>query len=145
MCTTRFNIQKFYILSTDFIYVFCAHLRTNTIISLYSINWLVFIIETEIVYCVVRTRATHSFQTVKNNLPFDTEKHITSKSQVYRLLSEVIIQCYYKYARTLLLSGTELRLAKLKTGICSQISTCEVITKQAPQNFPGRAIKISIV
>ena len=35
------------------IYVFCVDLRT-AIISLYSINWLVFITETEYVYCAVR-------------------------------------------------------------------------------------------
>ena len=30
-------------------------LRTTAIISLYNINWLVFITETECVYCAVRT------------------------------------------------------------------------------------------
>jgi len=36
------------------IYVFCVDLRT-AIISLYNINWLVFITEMECVYCEVRT------------------------------------------------------------------------------------------
>jgi hypothetical protein len=38
------------------IYVFCVWISEQTaIISLYSINWLVFITETECVYCAVRT------------------------------------------------------------------------------------------
>ena len=106
----QFNIQQFYVLPTQFIFVFCVYLRTNSdyvpiqhkltgfsnraanlqspmvtkcttslafnnstfcphsvfmcfvwiseqtvIISLYRINWLVFITETECVYCAVRT------------------------------------------------------------------------------------------
>jgi hypothetical protein len=51
----QFNIQQFYILLTQCIYVFCVDLRINSIISLYNINWLVFITETENVYCTVRT------------------------------------------------------------------------------------------
>ena len=50
----QFNMQQFYVLPTLCIYVFCVYLRT-AIISLYSINWLVFITETECVYCAVRT------------------------------------------------------------------------------------------
>jgi hypothetical protein len=30
LCTTRFNIQKFYVLPTQCIYVFCTDLRTNS-------------------------------------------------------------------------------------------------------------------
>jgi len=41
----QFNIQQFYVLPTQCIYVFCVDLRTKAIISLYSINWLVFIRE----------------------------------------------------------------------------------------------------
>ena len=39
-------------------YVFCVDLRTN------SIKWLVFITETECVYCVVRTRSLYIIQVV---------------------------------------------------------------------------------
>ena len=40
----QFNIQQFYVLPTQCIYVFCVDLRKKTaIISLYSINLLVFI------------------------------------------------------------------------------------------------------
>ena len=113
ICTTRFNIHKFYVLPTQFIYVFCVDLRTNSdyfpiqheltgfynrdevcllrgtdwvliynstfcphsvfmcfvwiweqtaIISLYSINWLVFITETECAYCAVRTGSLYTIQ-----------------------------------------------------------------------------------
>ena len=51
----QFNIQQFYVLPTQCIYVFCVDLRTNKDFSLYSINWLVFITETECAYCAVRT------------------------------------------------------------------------------------------
>jgi hypothetical protein len=30
LCTTRFNIHKFYVLPTQCIYVFCVDLRTNS-------------------------------------------------------------------------------------------------------------------
>jgi len=111
ICTTRLNVQKFHVLSTQCIYVFCMDLRTNSdyfpiqhwltgfynwdgvcllrgtdwvfiynstfcphsvfmcfvwiweqtaIISLYSINWLVFITETECVYCAVRTGSLYT-------------------------------------------------------------------------------------
>jgi len=48
----RFNIQQFHVLPTQCVYVFCVNLRT-AIISLYNINWLVCITETECVYCAV--------------------------------------------------------------------------------------------
>jgi len=51
----QFNIKKFYVLPTQCIYVFCVDLRKTAIISLYNINWLFFITETECVYCAVRT------------------------------------------------------------------------------------------
>jgi hypothetical protein len=54
VCTTRRNFKKFYILPTHCIYGFCEDFRKK-IISPYNINWLVFITETECVYCAVRT------------------------------------------------------------------------------------------
>jgi hypothetical protein len=59
---SQFNIQQFYVLPTQCIYVFCVDLRTNSDISLYSINWLVCITETESVYCAVRTRTLNTIQ-----------------------------------------------------------------------------------
>jgi len=44
-------------------YVFCMDLRTM-IISLYSFNWLVFITETESVYCAVRTGSLYITQSM---------------------------------------------------------------------------------
>jgi hypothetical protein len=46
----QFNIQQFYVLPTQRIYVFCMDLRAE-IISLYSLNWLVCGMETE---CLLR-------------------------------------------------------------------------------------------
>jgi hypothetical protein len=54
----QFNIQQFYVLPTQCIYVFCVYMRTNSDISLYSINWLVFITETVSVYFAVRTESS---------------------------------------------------------------------------------------
>ena len=53
--TTRFNIEQFYFLSTQWIYVFVRISEQSAIISLYNINWLVIRTETEYVYCAVRT------------------------------------------------------------------------------------------
>jgi len=39
----QFNIQQFYVLPTQCMYVFCVDLRTNSDYCLYSIIWLVFI------------------------------------------------------------------------------------------------------
>ena len=119
----QFNNHKFYVLPTQFIYVFCVDLRTNSdyfpiqhwltgfynryltlyspvvticttsltfnnstfcphtvfmcfvwiseqtaIISLYNIIWLVFITDTQCVYCAVRTG---SINKTRINLPFN--------------------------------------------------------------------------
>ena len=63
LCTTRFNTQKFFVLPIRCIYVFCMDLRTNSeISSLYIINWMVFITETESVYCAVRAVSLNVIQ-----------------------------------------------------------------------------------
>jgi hypothetical protein len=51
--TTRFNIQKFYMVLTLRL-VFCTDLRTATF-AWYVINWLVFITMMESVYSTVQT------------------------------------------------------------------------------------------
>ena len=51
----QLNSQQFYVLPTQCICVFCVDLRTNSDYFLYSVNWLVFITETESVYCAVCT------------------------------------------------------------------------------------------
>ena len=54
----QFNIQQFYVLSTQCVSV-CVDLKKKTaIIFFYSINWLVFITEAEFVHCAVRTGFT---------------------------------------------------------------------------------------
>ena len=56
ICTTMLNIHKFYVLPTHCIMCFVWIWEQTAIISLYGINWLVCITETECVYCAVRAR-----------------------------------------------------------------------------------------
>ena len=51
----QFNIQQFYVLLHTVFMCFVWIWEQTAIISLYSINWLVFITETECVYCAVWT------------------------------------------------------------------------------------------
>ena len=52
----QFNIQQFSVLPTRSLCMCFVWISEQTaIISLYSISWLVFITETECVYCAVRT------------------------------------------------------------------------------------------
>jgi hypothetical protein len=48
------NGEQYYVLPTQCIYVFCVISEQTAIISLYSINWPVFITLTRCVYCPVR-------------------------------------------------------------------------------------------
>jgi hypothetical protein len=59
----QFNIQQFYVLPTQCIYVFCVDLRTkHKLFPLCNINWLIFITETESVYSAVGVRSGHELQ-----------------------------------------------------------------------------------
>ena len=49
----QFNTQQFHVKSTQYIYA---------IISLYSVNWPVFITERDCVYCAVRTGSIYVIQ-----------------------------------------------------------------------------------
>jgi hypothetical protein len=56
ICTATFNIQKFSMFRPHSVFMCFVWISEQTaIISLYSINWLVFITETKCVYCAVRT------------------------------------------------------------------------------------------
>ena len=75
-----------------------------------------------------------------------SEIHLTSPSHVYWLLREdiiILLQIWQNVSTDRKWTATR----KMKRGICSQIPTCEAITKKkkAPQSFPGSAIKFSIV
>ena len=61
ICTTRFNIQQSYVLPTQLYLCFVWISEQTAIISLYNINWLIFITETESVYCAVRTESVTLF------------------------------------------------------------------------------------
>ena len=58
----QFNIQQFSVLSAQCMYVFVWIWEQTAIISLYSINWLVFTTETKCVYCAVRTGSLYIIQ-----------------------------------------------------------------------------------
>jgi len=61
ICTTGFNYRKFYVLPTQcFVWIW----EQTAIISLYSINWLILIKETESVYCAVRTDCLNIIQSI---------------------------------------------------------------------------------
>ena len=60
----QFNIQQFSVLPTQCIMCFVWILEQTTIISLYSINWLVCITETESVYCAARTGYLYIIQVI---------------------------------------------------------------------------------
>lgn len=52
-CTTYTNIQKFSILPTQCIYLFCMILTINTVLSLNNINGLAVAMKKHCVYCAV--------------------------------------------------------------------------------------------
>ena len=52
----QFNIQPFYVLPTHTVFICFVWIGEQTaIMSLYSTNWMVFLTESESVYCAVRT------------------------------------------------------------------------------------------
>jgi len=62
VCTTRFIIRKFYVVPTKCISVF--YMVLGMCISLYSIHWLVYLTETECVYCAIRTEYLNIIQVI---------------------------------------------------------------------------------
>ena len=59
LCTTTFIFEKFYVLPTVRITYFVRLSNQTAIIFLHSINVLVFVTETECVYCAVRIEASN--------------------------------------------------------------------------------------
>ena len=61
----QFNIQQFHVLPHTAVFMCFVWISEQTaIISLYSINWLVCVTETECVYCAVRTVSLYIIQVV---------------------------------------------------------------------------------
>ena len=56
--TTRFSIKKSYILPTKYV-LFLYVWKQTAVISLYNINWLVFVTQTGCVYCAVRAESSN--------------------------------------------------------------------------------------
>jgi len=59
ICTTRFNIQKFYVLRAQYIYVFCSDIRTNSDYLYTQLTY--FQSKAECVYCAVRSDSLNTF------------------------------------------------------------------------------------
>ena len=57
--TARFTVHIFYFQPTRRIYAFCIISEQIGIISVYSINWLVFVTEKKYVYCAVRAESSN--------------------------------------------------------------------------------------
>ena len=56
--STSLNIKNLYVLlHTVYLHVLYGSEKQTAIISLHNINWLVFVTETECVYCAVRTES----------------------------------------------------------------------------------------
>ena len=62
LCTTRFNTEKLVLFPCSVFMCFVWVSEQTAIISLYSINWLVCITETESVYCAVRAGSLYMIQ-----------------------------------------------------------------------------------
>jgi len=62
ICTTRFNTKNSTFCPYSVFVCFVWIWEQTAIISLYSINWLVFITETESVYCAVRAESVYAVQ-----------------------------------------------------------------------------------
>ena len=62
----QFNIQQFYILPTQCFMCFVWISGQTAIISLHSINWLVFVREAECAYCAVRTGSLNATDPVRS-------------------------------------------------------------------------------
>jgi hypothetical protein len=60
----QFNLQQFYVLPTQlYLCVLCGAEKTQRLFSYTALSVLVFITETECVYCAVRTGSLHIIQT----------------------------------------------------------------------------------
>jgi hypothetical protein len=101
-CTTRFRIKDYALCPhTEFVCFVCISEQT-VIISLYSINWLVFITQTERVYCAVRS----TFYVLPTHTEFvcsvciSQQTAIISVHSIYQLL-------FYHLDRTCLQRGTD--------------------------------------
>jgi len=55
-------VKIFYVLQTEYIDVFRTDPKLTAIIFLHNINWLVLIMEAEVVSCAVRSRSSNTDQ-----------------------------------------------------------------------------------
>ena len=130
ICTTRFNIKTSYRLSNRRVFVFCVDLRTNSDYFLYSINWLVFITETQCVYCAVRTGSLYVILRSAHTAVFmcfvciSEQTAIISLYNIYWLIFINETECVYCAVRTQSHKGQSIYV------------TCLVIHGRGEQNRP---------
>jgi len=87
----QFNIQQFYVLPHTAVFMCFVWISEQTaIISLYNINWLVFITETQCVYCAVRTGYLNIVQV---NVTAYCVPYIVCKTGVFTNWSESFSSC----------------------------------------------------
>jgi len=77
LCTTGFNIQKFFVLPTVHLSVGVDLITNSDFFSLYRINLSVFITEVESVYCAVRTGPSNQTDTFSPLMGEDTFQETT--------------------------------------------------------------------
>jgi len=73
----QFNIQQFYVLPTQLYFMCFVWISEQTaIISLYSIDWPVFITETDSVYCAVRP-ARYQNRNIRTEFTISKQYYVT--------------------------------------------------------------------
>jgi hypothetical protein len=85
ICTTSLTFNNCTFCPHSVFMCFVWTSEQTAIISLYSINWLVCITETECVYCAVRTGYTKSSTGLRMNLTFILERIISANCWQYVL------------------------------------------------------------
>jgi len=85
----------------------------TVIISLYSINWLVFITETEIVYCAVRTGHLYTARLTFNNSTFCPHTVFTCFVWIWE---QTVIITLYSINWLVFITETEIVYCALRTG-----------------------------
>ena len=98
VCTTSLTFNNSTFCSHSVYVCFVWIWKQTAIISLYSINWLVFITETECVYCAVRTGTLYTIQTPLK--PSDHYMYHQFNIQQFHVLPTQCIYVFYVDLRT---------------------------------------------
>ena len=97
-CTTWFSIQKFYVLSTEYLWI----LEQTVIITLHSNDWLVFITKIECAYSAAWTETLNIVQfNIKYFIWFIWEKSSLIKIQIMSTKSIPVIVVREQISKTI--------------------------------------------